>query len=276
MPPIAKTSTLRPEWLKPEHASVFDPTYRTAIRWLADKFGLNEPDVMSIGSPMMVPLNPLMTLAPRVPAAQLLEKLAPEGAPANIRAAVEYLIKRYPRLMSHVESLTAHQTPPAGVSPTATAWMRPVSTAREPWLANRSGRFPPVREPLAQIGFDSERIAGHELETLAHEATHVAQAVRQTDLARRIPREPTFSNLYGRMSAAQGYYDNPMEVAARRTANEVLAKKESRYAPRYIAKQLWEATGDADTVKRRLTRLFPKLDLDTIDSAVAYVSTLPR
>jgi hypothetical protein len=249
----------RPDWLKPENASVFDSGLTRAMRAIADAFGVNDP-----ASQMMGVASPLMTLAPRQEAAALVEKFAPvENVTPAFREAIEYLARRFPRLMSHVDTVVPSPLARGGEVQTI-ARMEPEFPARMPRMARD------LKRPVASIRYDPAAIQGQELDTLAHELTHVAQTVRQTDLAGRIPTEPTFHELYGRMKQAQGYTNHPMEIAARRNGANEVAKRSAeglKASVRHVAQMVWDEHRDPAIVERRIRQIFSTLP----DTEVAKV-----
>jgi hypothetical protein len=156
------------------------------------------------------------------------------------------------------------------------------------------GRLPEYRtpgatnRPIANIQYDTAHL-DNPLETLAHEATHVAQAVRQTDRASRGVLAPTasmaslppvrrpysFGEGYTALTDLVGYRNNPLEVGARRSAAHEVARESVgvyRAQVANIAKKVWAATQDAGLVKRRLQSLFPTMHPNDLVSAVYNVS----
>jgi hypothetical protein len=270
--PVMRDMT--PDWMKPENASVLDSPVIRAARILAGVLGANDPNAQAMGA-----ANPMaMTLAPRVPAEQLLERFAPiDKASPAIRRAVEHLIQRFPRVMSHVSDINPSPLNAGSDIATAdTVKMGRMATnliAQMPRFAADAPYGQGMRAPVAMIQYDPQAVAGRELETLAHELTHVGQTVRQTDLARRIPTEPTFDDIYTRMTKAQGYRNNPMEVAARATADSVVSKAPT-FAPRNVASRMWEAvSGDSAAVEKRLRQVFPNITDAQVMDAIKYART---
>jgi hypothetical protein len=126
------------------------------------------------------------------------------------------------------------------------------------------------------IWFDRRYFAqptGHELDTMAHEATHVAQTIRQTDRAVRGTGVP-FNSVYTAANRAFGYLENPLEVSARNTAASVVEKKDTIFALRNVAEKVWESTGK-DSVKTwdRLKQVFPSVDDTQLMSTIKYLRT---
>lgn len=116
----------------------------------------------------------------------------------HIREALDKQIQRHPRLMAHVTHVSSRLP-----SPTAVGGFLPT--------------VGPLSDPRGALHLNP-RIAPDAVErTLQHESTHAAQMLRLADRARHggVKTTNPFMDVYNKLSESHGYWQHPMEVAAR-------------------------------------------------------------
>lgn len=253
--PIIRDTT--PEWLKPENASVLDSPLVKAVRALATVTGMNDPAQGVFGA--MNPM-PMIGLVPRQPVSGLVKNLASGSEmPESVRKAVVHLAERYPRLMSHVayvdsraalnegERIAQHE---AGAGPVTKGRYRSSPGSNNARSGARPrGRIGDVQVDSRVIGSDSDA-----LNTVAHEVTHAAQDLRQTDRSWR-NLDPAWYEEYARTNMRAGYQKNPYEVAARsvggKQAKEAVFLRpirtalESGMTPEQVKNHMFDSYGTA-------------------------------
>ena len=253
--PIIRDTT--PYWLKPENASVLDSPLVKAVRALATITGMNDPQQAVFGA--MNPTPVAIGLVPRQPVANLLERFADPRTPSAMNQAIAHLAERFPRVMSHVSHVL-----PADLSRAKAVIqggeelgarlgdMTPVNTA-ERAAAIRAGLESQNARPMAFIRMDPS-VAGkytHDyVNTLAHEATHVGQAIRQTDRALR-SGEDTVGQKYLSLLKEFGYERHPMEVTARAAGD----RKLNDFGAINVARTMLKSGQPDDVISKRLEQV---------------------
>lgn len=249
--PIIRDTT--PEWLKPQNASVLDSPLVKAVRALATITGMNDPQQAVFSA--MAP-TPMIGLVPREPVAQIVGRLAKDapiegGAmPEAVKRAIVYLSERYPRIMSHVGSVSARPSlDELSLQPRGS-----VLGSYESFDAARRGAV--GVKPTSRIGgvkvapaaIESAHADPHNV--LAHEVGHAVQDLSQTDRAWR-SGERTFKQEYGRLHDMAGYERNPYERQARRIGER---QANNAYVMREIRRNL-DAGMTPEAVVERMNRL---------------------
>jgi hypothetical protein len=144
-------------------------------------------------------------MARRQPVAELTKRLTPDKSTPSIADAIRLLAERYPRLMSHVQGID-FAAPTLGPGTAG----RVIPASKE--LGRREG-------DIARILLNPDELqyarSGEVVDTVAHEATHVAQMLRWQDRAKRGQVSRPFQRDYASKSRDVGYLDNPYEVRAR-------------------------------------------------------------
>lgn len=177
-----------------------------------DPSQLNEALGSMIGQPSGAILAPNSIIRNPEARSRLHEMLleSAESFPSHIRQALTDFTKRYPRLAAHIPRV--ENIASAGGQYAAGAATPQVSPNANPRVA--LGLNPALKDYKA---------AEH---TIAHEATHVADALKQAAASRRYGKTPDptrvedvpFNSLYNFLNSFKGYWENPMEVKARVTA----------------------------------------------------------
>lgn len=136
---------------------------------------------------------------PREASRQLVQRLAAswggKGMPLPVTEAVEGLATRFPRMLSHIESIEP-------LSPTASPGTLGVFNAAEDGV-------PRIGSIQVDPGLRTAAIQ----DVLVHELTHGGQALRAAD------RGLEFQPMYAAKRQQHGYYNNPFEVRARIAEN---------------------------------------------------------
>ena len=183
---------------------------------IADAVGADDPMSGIYPTPVAAPMISIFKDAAGVPqkalreegtkrfldsAQHLFERMydssdVPIQATNNFGNAVDWLAKKYPRVSAHMEInpwLDNTVSPISGAIPTARIHT-PSGRASTPMMMSYSGH-----------GFARGQDPADAYNTMAHEATHAAQALGNHN----------FGNLYHNANRAVGYTDNPFEQMAR-------------------------------------------------------------
>jgi hypothetical protein len=199
MPVIKKTEL--PEWANPQDESVMSPLWKTLVRKAVGVMGIDDPNsVMGTAAPMETPMISIYADKAAREAAtnafyQKIKEFAKANAVPNIQKAGKWLVDNYPRVAAHMT-----------VSPELIDQVHPYTPVAQAVMSTES----PVRSPMAlkysKAGVDASRAKSYDaVNTMAHEATHAAQALGNKD----------FNPLYSAANEAVGYMDNPYEKTAR-------------------------------------------------------------
>lgn len=139
----------------------------------------------SVETSMMGPVGPAITMVTKKPLTELLRRLAPTDSLGmkldpqqfpNITDAAQQVVETYPRVMSHAQSIMA-DLPTGGrrlgeinIPNRIAKWAQGQGTGAGDLYRRTQG------DPIAKIRVnpDVESMAGRPLETLTHEANHLA------------------------------------------------------------------------------------------------------
>jgi hypothetical protein len=193
-----------PPSVDPRNASVFDSTMTAAMRKLAA--ALESGELAQVASNA----SPAIATVPREAAEALVGRLMQSWAnsgqqmPTHVLEAIDVLAKRFPRMLSHIEDLKPSTVDP--ISKT-TAYRGRFEPAFWDGTPGRSGSI-----------FLQPDLGASTVDTLTHELTHGAQALRKGPQGMRAAYEAG--------DQMGGYYKNPLEVSARTAAiNQRLARE---------------------------------------------------
>lgn len=194
-----------PEFLDPSKKSVFDPLSEQLMRKAAGTLGTDDPkSVMSdLTNPTGVPVAGLISKIPfeTVPTRisvikQLLEN---QQAPEELKQAVEFAAKKYPRVLAHVNSVEVGDLGKLGHIAN--------HTAIDPKIV----RWGPKVTSIIKVDPKAvEKYKDHlgMVDTFGHELTHAAQTIWN--------KPERFPSRYQLQNDLWGYKDNIYEKGARR------------------------------------------------------------
>lgn len=273
--PIIRDTT--PEWLKPQNASVLDSPLVKAVRALATITGMNDPQQAVFSA--MAP-TPMIGLVPRLPVANIVENFTGVEKPAALNAAIRHMAERFPRVMSHIRNLKAA---PLNDADRLARWaehgesvvkgtMQPVGLSE---LADQPGAISEkFGRRIAEVTVDPDRrVAQFEpdfVKTLAHEATHVGQNLRQTDRALRDQQQDIFSNVYARVKAQTGYAAHPMEQRAFAVGD----KKAQDYGAINVARKMLMGGSTDQEITERLQQVIIGATEKSIQKSIRIAKTM--